>query len=894
MARWLAGVLWLACVAPAAAVPAQGDRGDVAGRITDATGTALSGVVVTLQDVAAGVVRTATTGEDGRFLLAGLPAGDAYDLEAARGGFAPAGRTGVTVLAGRTVAVEIVLTVAAGSTVTVSARADAISRLDPTLQQTVTEPLLRAVPVFSRNFLEFTLLAAGFTGAPDFPSPQGQIYWAHNVLVDGVSHFSKWRSAPRAFASGYSLESIAEIQVRTNLFSSEYGDALASLTNVVTRAGTSEWHGSALFYAHGDALDGMPAFAPSKPPTASHVAAVSGGGPLPGGRTFVWTSYEGRRSRTRNVVVSPAAAGEMVPDDRDEHLLFVRIDRRRSASEAIVARYSGQLFDWHREPGGLVLPGSGTRYVNEAHTALVTGRFVAGSGLLHEVRVQGSRYVDIRRDLSPSAYVWRAGYSIEGGSFGPGGFGARPEMTWEGADVVSLQAGSHTLRMGGGGRLVRAHTTSYGQGYGAYYFAGSPDVYRAPYLFVQGVAMSDRAARTDPRSLAGHLFAHDDWRVRSRVTVNAGVRYDVERISNVDGFSPRTDWNNVQPRVGATWDPTGSGRTILRGGAGVYTEQQLLYPAARAQLEGAGGVAAVSLAPGSPLMPAFPDTLEIAPGVLLPPRDLYRVAAEFHNPYAIQAVVGVEHLRFGAVLSVDYVRLDGRELMSLLDANPPASNAKPAQRSVAAADATRPLVPADGTFRNIVTLGNAGRSWYRALQVKARRSRGAWQMLASYTLSKADDMGNFQLPEDSRNLSADRGPALADVRHNVTGAFTWVVPGGAGPVWTGWTVSALAAFRTGRPYTITWGDDRNGTAQHDARPDRRNSARTGAYRSVDAAVVKRVPAGRASLEARLEAFNLLGAVNYDQYVGQLLSPLFARPISAFPPRRVQLGAVLRF
>ena len=81
---------------------------------------------------------------------------------------------------------------------------------------------------------------------PIAPSPQGQIYWSNNVIVDGASHFSKWRGAARTFYSGYGLDSIREVQVLTSQFSAEFGEALATVTLAVTNSGTNTLRGSAL------------------------------------------------------------------------------------------------------------------------------------------------------------------------------------------------------------------------------------------------------------------------------------------------------------------------------------------------------------------------------------------------------------------------------------------------------------------------------------------------------------------------------------------------------------------------------------------------------------------------------------------------------------------------
>jgi hypothetical protein len=109
-----------------------------------------------------------------------------------------------------------------------------------------------------------------------------------------------------------------------------------------------------------------------------------------------------------------------------------------------------------------------------------------------------------------------------------------------------------------------------------------------------------------------------------------------------------------------------------------------------------------------------------------------------------------------------------------------------------------------------------------------------------------------------------------------------------------WSLSGIAVFRSSRPYTITWGDDRNGTTQNDARPDGRNTADTDGSQNIDIALTRRFVHGARTYEVRGEAFNMFNTTNFDEYVGSLSSPFFARPISAFPKRRLQFALTLRF
>jgi hypothetical protein len=881
----------MVCLLPRVAAP-QGVTATIEGRVLDATGLPVAGVTISAINSATGFKRVTMTDDEGRYLLIGLPVEGQYEIRAAGPGFAVDVREGVTVRPDQALVVDFTLRVAAQDTIAVGATTVLIDRSHATLQQTLDERLIDALPVAGRGFMPLVSLVAGITGHPDFPNPHGQMFWSNNVLVDRASHFSKWRTAARSFTSGVPLEAVGQVQVLTALFSAEFGEGLASVTSVTTKAGTNEWHGSAHLFARNAALDAPPVFALRKPPGQGQQFGASIGGPLVANQSHLFAAYDGRRARDRNIVVSPAAANAEVPDEQDEHLLFLRLDHQQ-AGRLFTGRYNAEIFTWHHEPGGLVLPPGGTEFRTRVHTMLVTGGIPLSARTLHELRFQFSRYVHQRTDTAPRVLVSRAGYSVEGGELGPAGFGADPEQTWEASETLTHVRGAHTYRLGGGLKYVRARATGVPSGWGAYYFAGAADVVAEPYLFVQSIASGGEPLRAEPHSVALVGFAQTDWTVHPVVRLNLGLRYDLERVSNVRGFGVPIDIDNLQPRLGITWDVTGQSRTVVRGGTGLFTQQHLLYPISRVELEGAEGTVLLTLTPGSPLFPRFPSPLTSLPPTGLPPRDIHQVAEDFRNPYSVQAAVGVQHELSGGVLAVDYVYLQGRDLISLVDANPPASIVKPASRTVTQADATRPLAPVPDGLRKLITLGNEGRSWYHGLEVKFERSAGGLHVMAAYTRAHAEDMVNYELPEDSRNLEAERARSSAHVPHSLSAGLAWTLPGSA-PVIRGWSLSGIGTFRGNRPYTIFWGDDRNGTTQNDARPGNRNTGETAAYGAVDLALTKRFPWRGVNIDARVQAFNVFNRANYNHYVGELISPRFGLPVSAHPPRRVELATIVRF
>jgi outer membrane receptor protein involved in Fe transport len=882
----------LVCLAGAVPAWAQPGTGAVSGVVTASTGLALPGVTVTIRNPAAGLERRVVTQTDGSYVFTGLPVQGAYEIQADLPGFATVVHSGVSLVDGQRLGIDFTLFAATAEALVVTGRVATLEHARSTVQQMIGSALVHALPLVSRDFLAVTSLTAGFTGSAIAPSPEGQIYWSNNVLVDGASHFSKWRGAARTFYSGYGLESIREVQVLTSQFSAEYGEALATVTLAVTNSGTNTLRGSALLFAQDSALNDRPAFTPVKPRFSSLRFGGTTGGPIIKDRTHFFASYEGNRLRGHQVVVSPEAPGALATNDQDEHLLFLKIDHKISRRDLMTVRYNGQWFRWHDEPGGLYLPGSGTAYTNDVHTVFVSDTTLISNRALNQMRFQFARYTDVRRDLDPSLYVARSGYSIQGGILGPYGFGADPEDTWEGADTLSYVTGAHSFKAGGGLKRVGAHTEALPYGNGAYYFGGQPSLFPQPFAFLQGLARSETDASADPRSVSIFGFAQDDWTIGPRLTLNVGLRYDVEAISNVRHYTAATDTNNLQPRLGAAWDAF-PGRMVVRGGVGVYTQQHLLGYINKVQLEGADGTSTLTLAPGSPLMPGFPAVLSAATLPVLPPRDIQVVDPGFRNPHSVQGTIGAEHSLFGMVVGTDVVYLRGFDLMSLVDTNAPASIAKPSTRSVAQADLTRPILPVPNGFRKIVSLGNEGRSWYRALQLKVDRSVGRVQAVGSYTFAHANDMANYLLPEDSRTLGAEKGRADNDIRHNLSVGLSWQIPE-TRPVMKGVTLSAFGLFRSNRPYTITWGDDRFGTSQNDARPGGRNTAKGDGYQSVDLSLAKRFRAMNKNVEARVEAFNLLSTLNYDEYVGVLSSPYFGQPVSASTRRVFQLAGIVRF
>lgn len=390
--------------------------------------------------------------EDGTYSVTDLPVQGAYDVRVEFSGFAPVVQSGISLVANARVVVDISMRAATEETLVVTGRVEGGDTRRSTVRQTVSDGLVHALPLFNRDFITLSSLTATFTGNPYYPSALGQSYWSNNVLVDGASHYSKWRGAARTFYSGYPLNAVKEVEVLTTQYSAEYGDALASVTTAVTNSGTNESHGSALFFFQHGSLNDIPAFAVENPPFGQQRYGLTYGGPIVKDRTHVFTSYEGRRQRGHGIVVSPLVeSGTLTDNNEDEHLFFVRLDHKPSQRDLFSARYNGQRFRWHDEPGGLSLPGVGVDLHDDVHTTLFTNTTLLSSTTLNQIRVQFARYTNQQSDLQPSLYVSRAGFSVEGGLLGPYGFGAGRHLAGAGLSpgpdrVVAVGSGNFSQR----------------------------------------------------------------------------------------------------------------------------------------------------------------------------------------------------------------------------------------------------------------------------------------------------------------------------------------------------------------------------------------------------------------------------------------------------------------
>ena len=227
-------------------------------------------------------------------------------------GFAAYLHTGVTLTIGQTVRLKIELTIAgATSEITVTDQPSAIDPSQTVLTTTVDTEKIEELPVRSRNYLNFVLLAPGVAASNQQQTATAQTQLAdtgftfgglrarsNNLSIDGLDNNDEYTGSSR---TELSLEIVREFQVINNGLSAESGGASGGSINVVTKTGANTVHGDAFVFVQNGALNARPPLSNEsrKPELNRYRAGLALGGQLVKDRTFYYSAFEQEHTRTQ-------------------------------------------------------------------------------------------------------------------------------------------------------------------------------------------------------------------------------------------------------------------------------------------------------------------------------------------------------------------------------------------------------------------------------------------------------------------------------------------------------------------------------------------------------------------------------------------------------------------
>jgi len=598
---------------------AQTPTGAIEGTVTDPTGAIVPGASVTVTESATARTIALTTNSAGLYSARALPPGK-YSVKVVAQGFATRDIRDVVVNSGSVVTtnVQLELGSAAGETVIVNASAVLVDVSRQTVDSIITESQIKGIPLFGRNFLDLAGLAPGVTvrdgGAIDptksnayrAVSISGSSGTGTRVQIDGIDVTDETVGTT---TTNISDESVAQFQLtRSSL------DVSTSLTstgaiNVITKTGTNEFHGSGFFDFFNQDLGGRIDYQPTAEPFDRKRYAVGGGGPIIKDRLFFYTNYERTYQNTQAVFNSGQFPAWNVSQALPYGVRYItgRLDANLTQSMRMFYKFS---HNWDESTGGTaVSPFQNIDWTN-GH---VVGWDYTAARLTHTVRFGYTRFHNniVSQELDKKFLRAPDGTPIEinVGSLSAGPNSLAPQATYQMNGQISYEGsyirGRQTFRYGFGFTHI---------GLGGYANFAGPLTINANYdsatvdaVKAAGLDASDplnyplNSFSMGPQNgffnLApgfglphgGHInnrtnwFVADSIKVSRRLQVNLGLRYEydsgyfandhrVQRDPNLEtwgkGFSafPNPPKNLYSPSFGFALDPTGSGKTSIRGG----------------------------------------------------------------------------------------------------------------------------------------------------------------------------------------------------------------------------------------------------------------------------------------------------------------------------------------
>ncbi|HWQ33842.1 MAG TPA: TonB-dependent receptor [Blastocatellia bacterium] len=876
-------------------------------------GSVIPGARVIVSNNELRFTREAVTSDAGEFVILGLPPGANYRVTASAVSFRELTRQIAAISSGETATVDFALEVAPlTESVNIIGDAPGIVSNAPEISQVLDTRRIAELPSNGRSLNRFALLdphvrnTAGLgsdgSGSARLAINANSFRHTHYRLDGNSNYESVFANAPQQQVS---LSSVQEFKVLTNQYSAEFGGSSAGIISTTTRSGSDEFHGEGFAFLRPSGIQARPPVSSLRVPNQLWQFGGALGGPVIRNRANFFVSYERSLTDRGSFIQSPVQS--VFTGRQRDHLALARTDYRFSDTHSVGLRLNG-AFSRNNNVGdavsGFNQPSTAKDTTVQSAAGQLTDRKTWGT-MLNELRLSYSNAVpsSSRPVGEPSVVIVRPNYSTEGNS----AYSFVRTKNVQLSDQLAWQHGRHELRFGAEYLRQKITDDSFSL-YGTYTFApGAPQPGEKPVQYSQ--TFGRQLLRYGQTAIAG--FVQDNWRVTSRLTLNPGLRYEFQSLTD--------ERNNFAPRLGFAWDVKGNGNTVIRGGGGVYYDQYYFYIVRRFFFQGiTSPTVSLTLKPTDPGFPTFPNSLTTLPGSPSSARrDLYLAPERLLNPYSTQFSLGLQQkLPGGMTLTLDGISSHTVRQMRAFDINAPAPFPRTAPgliRSSKDADATRPLKTYAGlAVRNVLFIENTGMSDYDALDVglvKGFAKRVQFEAHYIWNSATTDSMffgePNTGVPSDWGNLRLEHGPSDFHQRHRFVGHGLVELP---------WQTQAsfILTLASGLPVDPRTGVDNNGDSNLVDRPVNpatgavfaRNSFRTPMQASVDLSLSKRlVVLEKMRLEMRAEAFNLLNHSNFirvNSTWGNGTTPLatFLAPVAGIsnvdPGRQFQFGLRLTF
>ena len=843
------------CSFTSAAV-AQQTTGNINGRITDDQGAAVPGVTVTATNPETGFVRTSVTDGEGIYRLTALPVGT-YDITAELQGFSKVDNKGIVVNVAQTLDVNMTLKIATlTEAIEVRGSTPLIESSSSSVGGVVDVERLESLPLNGRQFANAAIsipgVGLGFHSDPTKStqySPQiaGGNGRNVNYQIDGGDNND---DTVGGLLQLFPLEAIQEFNFITQRYKAEYGRSNGGVMNIVTKSGTNQIRGSWFTNLRDKSMNAQTKTEKinnlDKQPYRRYQFGGSLGGPVARDKAHYFAAYERTQQDTSQTVntlgLFPERDG-VFPTPNRENLFTGKVSANITPMQYIAVRYGRNTNSQIYNASSRSVPENWGDSTNVFNSVNLNHNWVLGSKLNEFIFQYADFTNQILARTGEPQQTFPNGVAIGYNTNTPQTtsqrkFQFRDDFSWHATGHGGL---GHNFKAGVNYIHEPRLYVTFSSGSTDFAYTHLTNDLNGPISLV--TRNKPGASANLPMDQYG-FYIQDDWRVTDRLTVNAGIRYDLVtgfdidqsqipnfvaltgaaaagRFSGVAGFDEfgkegGEDANNWQPRVGAVYDLRGDGRDIIRAGWGIYydfgfTNANILFPGLSAQ----GGSGVIFSATNTATGLTNPDGTLFRFGQPIsnierlnevnPNGPFYSTnvaAPQIRQPFTAQTSVGWSHqLSSSMVMDIDLVHTEGRDLGVRWPLNTRLNGGARRYQDLN-------LNPANPTLNMSI-----GESTYTGINLGVRRRMSnGMQWNAWYTLSKAEGLGGFALDELTTNLVQDSTQPFADVqygpsqrsdaRHKLTLSAVFQLPFGI-------SVSPVYQYRSALPIHIWYGYDVN-------------------------------------------------------------------------------------
>ncbi len=619
-------IAFLACTLASGALLAQTTRGDIQGRVGDEAGTALPGVTVAISSDALIGKQATVTDAQGTYKFLVLPPG-AYTVTFSLSGYQTRTQENIGVKIGSTTRVDSVMTSAFTDEVVVTSESPLVDTSNTTIGVDLSSDFYNDLPT-GRNYTSVAKVTPGAQSDGSGQTFYGSSGAENAYYIDGAN-----TTGVELGQQGTTLnfEFIDEVQVKSGSYNAEYGRATGSVISVITKSGGNEFHGDVFGYYDAASLQASLKSAPADGAVSGtfqtvdytrYDVGVDLGGYIVKDKLWFFAAYDFVSNENNNEVLKSApvvgapAEGDVLVQTTESDLWAAKLTWRIAANHSLSGSGFGDPSTQTGPLPGIGLAATPLHYIGDIETGGTNYSFnydgIFGQNVVISARAAqhneqskqtgpGADVVGFIDQTNPlgdgtTVYGWSANSNANERVAGFGFFQnqefSRDQYNVDLSWFVGNLAGSHEFKGGYEYEDIGVKNDNWNGGAGQRIYryncvqSATRDCQGNAYYFNHRIYLNSAgldATELTPADIQAPLtvdtkatndawFVQDTWQVTSNLSLALGVRFSTQQLYNADGEVSADINDNVEPRLGFVWDPTGNGKSKLFGHWGKFYE----------------------------------------------------------------------------------------------------------------------------------------------------------------------------------------------------------------------------------------------------------------------------------------------------------------------------------